>query len=87
MVARGAGVAGPKSDVVDPWLWFELVDVEDWIEFILLSEHNMGDRVRRTRGEAGVGGGTGELQVDGETDANELSSEENDGAGLTIGLG
>lgn len=82
-----AGVAGQHNDVVDPWLWLELVDVDDWIEFILLKEQSIGDRLRRTKGDAGVGGGTGELQVDDETDAKELSSEENDGAGLTIGLG
>lgn len=82
-----AGVAGQNKDVVDPWLWLELVEVDDWIEFILLNEHNIGDRLRRINGEAGVGGGTGELQADDETDAKELSSDEKDGAGLTNGLG
>lgn len=67
----------------------EVVDDDDWTEFILFSEQSIGDRLRLTRGEAGVVVvvGTGELQVDEVTDANELRSDENEGVGLTIGLG
>jgi hypothetical protein len=67
----------------------EVVDDDDWTEFILLREQSIGDRLRLTSGEAGVVVvvGTGELQVDEVTDASELSSDENDGVGLTIGLG
>lgn len=83
----GAGVAGQHSDVVEPWLWFDVVDVDDWIEFILLSVHSMGERLRLTSGDAGVGGGTGDVQADDVADVNELRSEENDGAGLISGLG
>ena len=67
----------------------EVVDDDDWTEFILFSEQSIGDRLRLTRGEAGVVVvvGTGELQVDEVTYANELRSDENEGVGLTIGLG
>ena len=82
-------MARQHKDVVEPWLWLEVVDDDDWTEFILFSEQSIGDRLRLTRGEAGVVVvvGTGELQVDEVTYANELRSDENEGVGLTIGLG
>lgn len=51
-MAVSAGVGGQHSDDIDPWLWFEAVDVDDWIEFILLRLASIGERLRRANGEA-----------------------------------
>ena len=85
-------VGGQKRDVVEPRLWLDAVEVDDWIEFILAS---MGERLlwlllRWMTGD-GLGGGPMELGADVDAavvaDVRQLRSDEKEGVGLTSGLG
>lgn len=84
MAPVSAGVGGQHSEDMEPWLWLEAVDVDDWIEFILLSVASIGERLLRTSGDAALLWLLGDVQPD---DASELNIDENDGVGLTAGLG
>lgn len=83
-MAVSAGVGGQQSDDIDPWLWFDAVDVDDWIEFILLSVASIGERLRRVIGEAGPGWLFGVVLPVEKIEENVGLTP---GLGLTIGLG
>lgn len=67
---------GP-SELVDPWLWFEVDEHEDWMEFFFVRD-NIGDRHRVFSILQTEGDGRGVL-------VDDFSPDE--GVGLRIGLG
>lgn len=82
-MVTAAGVGGQHNEDIEPWLWLEVVDVDDCeMELILLKAASMGERLLLTSGEPLWL--LGDVQPD---EASELKMDENDGVGLAAGLG